>query len=57
MPYSKNAARVDRVVRVLLGLLLISLVFVGPKSAYGWVGALLVASAVFGSWNRVHSQS
>jgi hypothetical protein len=57
MPYSKQSARLERTVRVLLGLLLLSLVFVGPKSAYGWVGILLVASGLFGSWNRVRGQT
>ncbi len=31
---------VERVARVVLGLVGISLVFVGPKSAWGWFGLI-----------------
>lgn len=31
---------VERVVRVLVGLGVLSLVFVGPKTAWGWLGLL-----------------
>lgn len=33
-----NEGSVDRVVRVILGLVLLSLVFVGPKTLWGLVG-------------------
>ena len=52
---SRATALFDRVARVGLGLLLVSLVFVGPKSAYGWVGVLLVVSA-FGRWNHAEGE-
>ena len=28
----------DRILRIVAGLVLISLVFVGPKTVWGWVG-------------------
>lgn len=34
----KNVGTVDRVLRVVVGLAVISLVFVGPQTPWGWVG-------------------
>lgn len=33
-----NVGSADRVLRMVLGLGLIALVFVGPKTPWGWVG-------------------
>jgi Protein of unknown function (DUF2892) len=33
-----NVGSVDRVLRIVVGLVLISLVFIGPKTAWGWIG-------------------
>lgn len=33
-----NVGSADRVLRIVLGLGLIALVFVGPKTPWGWVG-------------------
>jgi Protein of unknown function (DUF2892) len=35
---AKNVGSFDRIIRIVLGILLIAMVFVGPKSAWGWVG-------------------
>ncbi len=35
---AKNVGSLDRIIRIFLGILLIAMVFVGPKSAWGWVG-------------------
>lgn len=40
-----NIGTIDKVVRLVLGLALISLVFIGPKTPWGWVGVILVATA------------
>lgn len=40
----KNVNTVDQVVRIVAGLALISLVFIGPKTPWGWVGLILVAT-------------
>jgi Inner membrane protein YgaP-like, transmembrane domain len=45
MHMSRNVGTVDRWVRVLLGLGLLSLVFVGPKTMWGLVGLILVVTA------------
>jgi uncharacterized membrane protein len=42
---SKNVGAVDRGIRALLGLVLLSLVFVGPKTMWGLVGIVLLATA------------
>ncbi|MCC6478661.1 DUF2892 domain-containing protein [Sphingorhabdus sp.] len=33
-----NVGNSDRILRIVAGLVLISLVFVGPKTVWGWVG-------------------
>jgi len=43
-----NEGNVDRVLRVLVGLLLIALVFVGPKSAWGWIGLIPLITGLIG---------
>ncbi len=35
-----NVGTVDKVIRILLGVGLISLVFVGPQTPWGWVGVI-----------------
>ena len=42
-----NLATWDRAARVVLGVVLLALVFVGPRTAWGWVGLVpLVTGAV-----------
>ena len=45
----RNEHNVERAVRVLIGLGLISLVFVGPQTAWGWVGLLPLFTGLVGS--------
>lgn len=33
-----NVGTVDRVIRIVAGLVLIALVFVGPQTPWGWIG-------------------
>lgn len=33
-----NIGNADRIARIILGVVLIALVFVGPKAAWGWIG-------------------
>lgn len=44
-----NESTLDRGVRVLLGIALLSLVFVGPKSLFGLVGIVPLATGLLGS--------
>jgi hypothetical protein len=39
---------IDRVLRAVVGLVLISLVFVGPHTVWGWIGVVPLATAIFG---------
>jgi len=44
-----NEHALDRVVRVILGLGLLSLVFVGPKTLWGLVGLIPLVTGLIGS--------
>jgi len=44
----KNVGGIDRVLRILVGLVLIALVFVGPKTAWGWLGIIPLATGLIG---------
>jgi len=44
----RNEGNLDRVLRVVLGLVLLSLVFVGPQTAWGWVGIIPLATGLVG---------
>ena len=45
----KNEGKVDRTLRVILGAALISLVFIGPQTAWGWLGVLPLATGLIGN--------
>lgn len=46
---TKNEGAPDRVIRVILGVGLLSLVFVGPQSLWGLVGLVPLATGLAGS--------
>jgi hypothetical protein len=46
---SRNEGTVDRVVRIVLGLALLSLVFVGPKSWLGFLGIIPLVTGIVGT--------
>lgn len=41
----KNVGSIDRLVRLVVGLVLVALVFVGPQTPWGWIGLILIATA------------
>jgi membrane protein implicated in regulation of membrane protease activity len=43
-----NVGGIDRILRAIVGLGLLSLAFVGPQTAWGWLGIVPLATAVFG---------
>ena len=45
---NRNVGTIDRVVRVIVGLGLISLVFFGPQTSWGWIGVVPLLTAVIG---------
>jgi hypothetical protein len=42
-----NVGGIDRVLRILVGLALISLVFFGPKIIWGWIGLVPLLTGIF----------
>ncbi len=46
---SKNEGTVDRVLRVILGLVLLSLVFVGPQTLWGLIGIIPLVTGLVGT--------
>lgn len=44
----KNVGNIDRALRVIVGLGLLSLVFVGPQTLWGLVGIVPLATAAIG---------
>ncbi len=43
-----NEGAVDRAVRVVVGLALLSLVFFGPRTPWGWIGLIPLATGLVG---------
>ena len=43
-----NVGSLDKVVRIVLGLVLLSLVFVGPRTPWGWIGLVPLLTAFVG---------
>ena len=44
----KNVGKIDRVLRIVVGLALISIVFIGPQTPWGWIGVVPLATALIG---------
>ena len=38
--FTTNVGSADRLIRIVLGLVLIALVFVGPQTPWGWIGVV-----------------
>lgn len=43
-----NVGGIDRALRILVGLGLLSLVFVGPQTPWGWIGVVPLLTALIG---------
>ncbi len=44
----KNIGNIERIVRVVVGLVLLSLTFVGPQTLWGLIGILPLATGLVG---------
>lgn len=44
----QNEGILDRAVRVIIGLVLLALVFFGPKTPLGWIGIVPLATGLIG---------
>jgi hypothetical protein len=43
-----NVGGLDRALRIIIGLALISLVFIGPQTAWGWIGVVPLLTGAVG---------
>ncbi len=41
-----NIGTPDKILRIVIGLILIALVFVGPRTAWGWIGIIPLVTAL-----------
>lgn len=44
----QNVGGLDRILRIVVGLALIAMVFVGPMTVWGWVGVVPLATGLIG---------
>ena len=45
--FNTNVGPVDRALRIVLGLALIAIVFVGPQTPWGWIGVVPLVTGLF----------
>ncbi len=45
---TKNVGGIDRGLRIAAGLVLLSLVFVGPQTPWGWIGLVPLFTGLIG---------
>jgi hypothetical protein len=45
--FKTNVGNLDRILRVVLGVVLIALVLVGPHTAWGWIGIVPLVTGLF----------
>lgn len=45
---SANMGSADRIIRALVGIVLLALVFVGPQTPWGWIGVVPLGTALIG---------
>ena len=45
---TSNVGGVDRILRIVAGIVLIALVVVGPKTSWGWIGLIPLATGLLG---------
>ena len=45
---TRNEGGLDRLLRVVLGVVLIGMVFVGPQTRWGWIGVVPLVTGLIG---------
>jgi hypothetical protein len=45
---SRNVGGIDRILRIIVGIGLIAIVFVGPQTQWGWIGVIPLFTALVG---------
>ncbi len=49
-----NEGSIDRIVRIIAGIILIALAFVGPQTPWGWIGVVPLVTGLLG-WCPAYS--
>ena len=49
-----NEGMADRLIRIIVGIIVIALVFVGPKTPWGWLGLVPLITGLIG-WCPAYS--
>ncbi len=49
MKIKYNEGKIDRIIRVVLGVILLGNVFTGLQSPIGWIGLILIVTGLIGS--------
>lgn len=44
--FARNVGGIDRMLRILMGLVLVGMVFVGPKTPWGWLGLIPLVTGI-----------
>jgi hypothetical protein len=44
----QNVHNIERIVRIVVGMTIVSLVFIGPQSSWGWLGLIPLATGIIG---------
>lgn len=44
----RNVGMIERVIRIVLGVALIAIVFVGPQTPWGWIGIIPLVTGFIG---------
>ena len=47
--FKSNTGNIDRIIRVIVGVLLVGNVFTGIQTPIGWVGIILIVTGAFGT--------
>jgi len=47
--FKSNTGKIDRIIRVIVGVLLVGNVFTGIQTPIGWIGIILIVTGVFGT--------
>jgi uncharacterized membrane protein HdeD (DUF308 family) len=43
-----NTGKIDRIIRIIVGVLLVGNVFTGLQTPVGWIGVILIVTGIFG---------
>lgn len=43
-----NTGKIDRIIRIIVGFLLVGNVFTGLQTPVGWIGLVLIVTGIFG---------